>query len=277
MINSISSVSVWTNGILGSKKSKNRNDIVNPGSPKNTKDSIEIPANDNCITNCGTIHYYPGVVFDGLNNNPPSETTYVAIDLSPSTTDEYYIQVQHRSDSNNVNYTITLNLKDCKITRIDYPSGTETDFNMVSQSSTVDEMNAYNDELTLIKNGLNDAFAGFTEFSEFTDFIECERQQINQMIIAAGVKENQKAVDKLSVFPNPVNSILNIQLPTIADQDIKVKIFNVAGQEVKELTIPKGEKAVEWNVKENNISSGVYIYQIKVNNEVMKGKIQVLN
>ncbi len=82
---------------------------------------------------------------------------------------------------------------------------------------------------------------------------------------------------ELSNFPNPFNPITTISFNLIDEhkKSIKLEIFNLKGQKIKEFLIRDNQSSITWdgtNQKNNPVSSGVYLYKIKADN-----KIQAVN
>ena len=72
-------------------------------------------------------------------------------------------------------------------------------------------------------------------------------------------------------FPNPFNPSTTIQYSTDSHSNIKIVIFNVYGQKIKTLVDryeSSGNHTVTWNATDDNgneVSSGIYIYQLSAN------------
>ncbi len=81
---------------------------------------------------------------------------------------------------------------------------------------------------------------------------------------------------KLSNYPNPLNSITNIFFSIPEEGFVELKVYNIKGRLVKELTNQKmkgGEHNVIWNGKDQNnrcCSSGIYLMNLKVNGKNRK-------
>jgi len=80
-------------------------------------------------------------------------------------------------------------------------------------------------------------------------------------------------------FPNPFNSTTSFFIKSTIGTNIKVEIFNVLGQKVKTLFSGLNNSITtyfSWNALDNfgfKVSSGVYIYQIVANNEIISKKM----
>ncbi len=77
----------------------------------------------------------------------------------------------------------------------------------------------------------------------------------------------------LKAYPNPFNPIINFSFTLEENNEIEIKIFNIKGEFIS--TIKKdflniGENKISWRT--DNISSGVYFVQLKVNNQILETK-----
>jgi hypothetical protein len=83
-------------------------------------------------------------------------------------------------------------------------------------------------------------------------------------------------------YPNPFNptTIISFSLPT--EQNIELEIYNSRGQIVKILyygNAEKGTHSIVWNGKDsknNSVSSGVYFYKLKTQNETFNRKMLLM-
>ena len=72
-------------------------------------------------------------------------------------------------------------------------------------------------------------------------------------------------------YPNPFNPTTNISFSIVEESKIEISIFNLKGQIVKTLvktTYQKGYHSILWDGKNNygdSVSSGLYMYRLKVN------------
>ncbi len=78
-------------------------------------------------------------------------------------------------------------------------------------------------------------------------------------------------------YPNPFNPETMIQYVLRENSDVKLTVYNIYGQVVKELikkAMPAGEHMVKWNGKNHNserVSTGVYVAKIEM--ESSSGKL----
>ena len=83
-------------------------------------------------------------------------------------------------------------------------------------------------------------------------------------------------------YPNPLNPETNIKYQIPESGNVELKIFNISGQEIKNLRNEyqqAGCYEVHWDGRDHNgqrVSSGIYIYQIKFNILTQSKKLSVL-
>jgi hypothetical protein len=74
-------------------------------------------------------------------------------------------------------------------------------------------------------------------------------------------------------FPNPFNQSTVIEFDLPQDSHVLLEVFNVRGQRVKTLAddqFTSGRYKIEWQIK--SLSSGVYYYQLKTENDIAVNK-----
>jgi len=98
----------------------------------------------------------------------------------------------------------------------------------------------------------------------------------NYSLIITGIEDEQSiipAVYKLNQnYPNPFNpsTIINYQIPE--EGFVTLKIYDILGKEVKTL-VNENNQAGNYNIRfdASDLASGIYIYQIRVNNPASGG------
>jgi spore coat protein A len=82
--------------------------------------------------------------------------------------------------------------------------------------------------------------------------------------------------------PNPFNPVTTIRFQLTASSPVDLKIYNVAGQEVRTLasrSFPAGLHSLEWDGKDNSgtsVPSGVYFYQLRSGEFTQQKKMLML-
>ena len=85
--------------------------------------------------------------------------------------------------------------------------------------------------------------------------------------------EGGTSINNLVVYPNPSRDIFNVTFTSEDVQDLKVKIFNVLGEELinEDLQQFVGEYTKQINLSNN--AKGIYSLEITTNNGVVNKKI----
>ncbi|MBN2175139.1 MAG: T9SS type A sorting domain-containing protein [Bacteroidales bacterium] len=104
-----------------------------------------------------------------------------------------------------------------------------------------------------------------------------EAKDINSVVIVgdiSGVEDHLVNVENLVSQPNPFNDFTNINYTLVNDEQITIKVMDIAGSEITTL-VNENQKRGEHNVKFNpeNLESGVYLLYFKAGNESVIRKI----
>ncbi|GEM_PF-290213 len=78
-------------------------------------------------------------------------------------------------------------------------------------------------------------------------------------------------------YPNPFNATTTISYILCEDSDVRLDIYNLAGQKVSTLVdnySKAGSHTAVWNA--GNFSSGIYLYRLKTGNNVLTGQMTLL-
>ena len=79
-------------------------------------------------------------------------------------------------------------------------------------------------------------------------------------LYTVGIQENNSDNQKISVYPNPVSSILNIDLRNMAEDNGTIQILSMNGSLLKSIPVPSGEKLLQIDV--SGFAQGVYLCKI---------------
>jgi hypothetical protein len=83
-------------------------------------------------------------------------------------------------------------------------------------------------------------------------------------------------------YPNPFNpnTTISFELNTTEIDDIYLTIYNLKGQKIKQFSILSNQSSISWNgtnEKDEPVSSGIYLYKLKVNGtDIAKSKCMLL-
>ena len=81
----------------------------------------------------------------------------------------------------------------------------------------------------------------------------------------------------LNTYPNPFNPILNIEFLTSKPANVQINIYDINGKLVKNLLneyYTTGQNIINWNAEE--LSSGTYFVELKLNNETITNTVKLI-
>ena len=116
---------------------------------------------------------------------------------------------------------------------------------------------------TLLNSGDN-SDAWFVSFNQESDLVPSPDQVL------------------ISNYPNPFNPTTTISYSLPAEGEVSIKIYNIKGQQVKQLvngSQPEGYYDVVWNGKDaagKQVSSGIYYYRLKACGKTINKKMLML-
>ena len=90
----------------------------------------------------------------------------------------------------------------------------------------------------------------------------------------AGIRENQKTIN-FSVFPNPANDLLHIQLNTTTKNHTEIMLFNVVGTLTRKAEIFSGRQQLSIDI--SNLAPGTYFLKVSENNISSTKKIMIVH
>lgn len=101
--------------------------------------------------------------------------------------------------------------------------------------------------------------------------------------IASGLY-NQKIISEFENIPNPFSHKTTIRFSLVQAAMVSLEIYNLQGEKIQTLlsntSHTKGEHAVVWNAINEygyKVESGVYFYKLKINNDIVTGKMILKN
>ncbi|MFH1613197.1 MAG: T9SS type A sorting domain-containing protein, partial [bacterium] len=83
--------------------------------------------------------------------------------------------------------------------------------------------------------------------------------------------------NKILSYPNPFNPecYIPIEITNNKSQNIKIKIYNILGQVVREVMTNNANNSVYWDGRDNlgkEVSSGMYFYETIIDNKTLNCK-----
>jgi subtilisin-like proprotein convertase family protein len=124
--------------------------------------------------------------------------------------------------------------------------------------------------------------AGANHGTEITDLKTWLVNRINWLdaniagTCAIGLQE-QVAVSDVMIYPNPMQQNTTFSVKLHERADVSLCITDLVGKEVARFlntNVPSGESTIVF--EKNQIRSGVYLYQLQINNSVKTGKLIIL-
>ena len=103
--------------------------------------------------------------------------------------------------------------------------------------------------------------------------VEQEEEDLNQLPKEFGLSQN---------YPNPFNPTTVIEYALPKSCDVRIKIYNILGQAVRDLVNERqevGYKIINWDGKDDHgkeVCSGIYFYRIVAGNFVKSKKMILL-
>jgi hypothetical protein len=100
--------------------------------------------------------------------------------------------------------------------------------------------------------------------------------------LAEARAEDSEAFEGVKVYPNPFNPETFFRFHLSKDTPVRLQIFNLSGQLVRELVdgeLPPGVHQRRWNGRSNagqRVASGVYLYRLQMGEQVFKGRLQMI-
>ncbi len=91
-------------------------------------------------------------------------------------------------------------------------------------------------------------------------------------------KENDKILNNVKVYPNPVSDQLNLSYYINKDSNVTIKIMDVLGNEITTLfteRLSAGDQANSFNIA-SRLNSGFYFIRVSVGSEIITKRISVL-
>ncbi len=96
--------------------------------------------------------------------------------------------------------------------------------------------------------------------------------------VYSSVADNQSALSSISVYPNPANDIININVKLVADAKFAFEVYNMIGQNVHSVAateFSKGSSTLQLNT--SSYENGVYFVAIRENGKTVSTQRFVVN
>ncbi|HRG39197.1 MAG TPA: T9SS type A sorting domain-containing protein, partial [Bacteroidia bacterium] len=86
-----------------------------------------------------------------------------------------------------------------------------------------------------------------------------------------GIFEQQKNSFVFSVYPNPANNLLTVNLENVNNQNLSLTIYNAIGAVVKTMDIQQNQQQIDVS----NLSNGLYMIELKSTNGYAVQKLAI--
>lgn len=102
----------------------------------------------------------------------------------------------------------------------------------------------------------------------------CGTRIFTKTIVVAGISLNESlSSGKLNIYPNPVQSVLKLQLKNRSGSDMEVRIITMDGKEVYRKTEENLNSESQWTIDVRQLARGVYILEVNTENGVMRERL----
>lgn len=111
-------------------------------------------------------------------------------------------------------------------------------------------------------------------YSDYTDPLDIRYGISAEKIVGKNSNIDLTTYNLIQNFPNPFNPSTEITYQLPSDGNVKLKVYNIMGQEVMTLVNgfkEKGMYSVSFNA--GSLTSGVYIYKLETGNYVQVKKM----
>ena len=95
----------------------------------------------------------------------------------------------------------------------------------------------------------------------------CSKTDVVQVKFQTSTAEKATAIDKIAVFPNPVQGFIQIDISKLDNQNVNIQLVDIIGRTVK--TIPN-EYSDFIRLDVSNVSVGVYFLSFSIRSTVKK-------
>lgn len=111
-------------------------------------------------------------------------------------------------------------------------------------------------------------------FDQDLTFIQAENDEADEMIT---ISKSKQATDFIN-YPNPATTFTTVGYTLTAKSTVLLKVIDLAGKQLAVLVKQQqnaGKQEFYWELAKNNITSGMYILILQVDNKTYSRKIIV--
>lgn len=106
------------------------------------------------------------------------------------------------------------------------------------------------------------------------DFIYTTSQLVHDSATVSGISQPVSVLEGVNIFPNPVSSVLGISLNTIEKENVKIELYNLAGQ-FQDLLLVEPETAGihKYSFDVSQRYSGLYLLKVTAGSKISVKKV----
>ena len=126
------------------------------------------------------------------------------------------------------------------------------------------------------EQGVRSIMGGFVNSITPIHFTDCGRGHRVMSCYWIGIEELERTFGKLSLYPNPANSLLTLELAEIPEHPVLISIFDITGRQIntEPLVFLKGNNQIQLDIA--NFHTGVYLLKF-VSSEANGGAMFIKN
>jgi uncharacterized surface protein with fasciclin (FAS1) repeats len=151
-------------------------------------------------------------------------------------------------------------------------------FNIEANISAGNVMTLFGEEVEITISGddimVNDAMVTVTDLVAINGVVHV----IDAVLIPTTLSVVEiSSIESFSVFPNPSNNVMNLEMNMVSSERITVDFVNMLGQVVKSVDL--GQRSIGLNrevINVQDMADGFYLMNITIGNDQLTHKIQVV-
>ncbi|MCZ4407777.1 fasciclin domain-containing protein [Cryomorphaceae bacterium 1068] len=151
-------------------------------------------------------------------------------------------------------------------------------FNIAANITAGDVETLFGEDITVTIDGenvmVNDAMVIVTDLVGINGVVHV----IDAVLVPTTLSVDQiNAVESFSVFPNPANNVMNVELEMVSSERISIDFVNMLGQVVKSVDLGQRSTGLNREVIDiQDMADGFYLMNVTIGNDQLTHKIQVV-
>jgi agmatine/peptidylarginine deiminase len=118
-------------------------------------------------------------------------------------------------------------------------------------------------------------------YSTYTVVSDVISREVVIVFIPDGVGIDEQQIEKQSVvvFPNPATNSVSFVYSTAEPTSAVISIYDITGKPVKQIShesSTSGAQTVTWNFENETMLNGMYFYSIRLNEQIVNGKLLIM-